>query len=72
MGLLSTQMNKAMQKLAGISILFMPITFLAGVYGMNFQYLPEIHWRYGYLYFWVLVVVILLVTFFWLKRQKLL
>lgn len=71
MGLLSTKMNKAMQRLAGISILFMPITFIAGVYGTNFHYLPEIEWKYGYLYFWGVVGVILILTFLWLKRERL-
>lgn len=35
-----------------VSTIFLPITFLAGVYGMNFDMLPELHWDHGYLYFW--------------------
>jgi magnesium transporter len=45
---ISTRMNKIMTVLAVISTIFMPLTFLAGVYGMNFQHMPELGWKYGY------------------------
>lgn len=51
--------NSSMQMLAVVSAIFLPITFLAGVYGTNFdQFFPEIHWQYGYVYFWVACVFI--------------
>ena len=49
-GMLSTRMNKAMQKLAAISLIFLPLTFIAGVYGMNFTHMPELKWAFGYGY----------------------
>jgi magnesium transporter len=42
-----------MQVLTVMATIFIPITFLAGVYGMNFHYLPELQWRYGYAAFWL-------------------
>jgi magnesium transporter len=44
----SNRLNEVMKVLTIIATIFMPLTFLAGVYGMNFKYLPELEWRYGY------------------------
>jgi len=44
----NTRMNEVMKVLTVISTIFIPLTFIVGVYGMNFQYFPELHWRYGY------------------------
>ncbi len=64
--------NRAMSKLTVISVIFLPLTFLCGVYGMNFQILPELHWRYGYALFWVLVVLIVVVMVLVMRRARLL
>jgi len=45
---MSNRMNEIMKVLTIISTIFMPLTFIAGVYGMNFHYMPEIPWRWGY------------------------
>ena len=45
----SNRMNEIMKVLTIIATIFMPLTFLAGVYGMNFKYMPELEWKYGYL-----------------------
>jgi magnesium transporter len=45
---ISNRMNEIMKVLTVIATIFMPLTFLAGVYGMNFKYMPELEWRYGY------------------------
>ncbi|KXZ55465.1 hypothetical protein GPECTOR_2g1014 [Gonium pectorale] len=50
--------SQSTQTLAVVSTIFLPITFLAGVYGMNFDVLPELHWSYGYAYFWVASIAI--------------
>ncbi|KAG2426453.1 hypothetical protein HXX76_011684 [Chlamydomonas incerta] len=55
------QQSQYAQTLAVVSTIFLPITFLAGVYGMNFDTLPELHWQYGYAYFWVTSVIIVVV-----------
>ena len=70
MGILSTKMNKAMQRLAAISLIFLPLTFIVGNYGMNFKYMPELDWKYGYLFAWILNISIALAIFIWLKKKK--
>lgn len=66
----SFKMNKVMQLLTLISVIFIPLTFLAGIYGMNFEYIPELSYKYGYfvlLGVMFVLFVVLLVTF---KRKK--
>jgi len=70
MGILSTRMNKAMQRLAAISLIFLPLTFVVGNYGMNFDYMPELHWKYGYLMVWIINISLALGIFIWLKKKK--
>src|SRR5262249_13818542 len=52
MSALSNRMNEIVKVLTIIGTIFIPLTFLAGVYGMNFKYLPELEWRLGYWMFW--------------------
>ncbi len=54
---LSNRMNEIMKVLTIIATIFIPLTFFAGVYGMNFDYLPELRWRWGYGAFWGLSIV---------------
>jgi magnesium transporter len=70
MGFMSNRMNQAMQRLAAISLIFLPLTFIVGVYGMNFEFMPELKWHYGYLFVWIANIVIAWSIFRWLKRQK--
>jgi magnesium transporter len=70
MGILSTKMNKAMQRLAAISLIFLPLTFVVGNYGMNFEYMPELHWKYGYLITWGINLTIAGSIYWWLKKKK--
>jgi len=65
----SNRMNEVIKVLTSVSTIFLPLTFLAGIYGMNFKYLPEFEWRFGYLYFWV-VTVIMTAGMFWYFRRK--
>ncbi len=44
----SHKMNEVMKTLTVVSVIFMPLTFIVGVYGMNFKYMPELEWRFGY------------------------
>jgi magnesium transporter len=70
MGILSTRMNKAMQRLAAISLIFLPLTFIVGNYGMNFKYMPELDWKYGYFMVWIINISLAIIIYIWLKRKK--
>jgi magnesium transporter len=47
-----------MRVLTIFSTIFIPLTFLVGVYGMNFEHMPELHWEYGYIGIWVVMIAI--------------
>ncbi len=66
---LNLQMNRTVQILTIFSALFIPLTFIAGVYGMNFRYMPELEWRYGY---FAVLTVMAIIAFFMLRyfRRK--
>ncbi len=66
----STRMNEVMKVLTVIATIFIPLTFIAGVYGMNFDNMPELHWTYGYWYVWgiMLTAGALLYVFFKVRR----
>lgn len=64
--------NLTMNRLAVVSTIFLPLSFLCGVYGMNFDVMPEIRWQNGYLYFWLLVAVITGTMWLGLRRARLL
>jgi magnesium transporter len=66
----SFQMNKVMQILTIISTIFIPLTFLAGVYGMNFKLMPELEWEYGYLAVWGIMITMAVSMVFYFKRKK--
>ena len=54
----SNRLNITMKRLTTIATIFMPLTFLVGLYGMNFRHMPELGWRYGYLMVWIVLLVI--------------
>ena len=64
------RMNEVMKVLTIIATIFIPMTFLAGIYGMNFKYMPELEWRYAYLVFWIVVSVVLIAMVAWFKSKK--
>jgi magnesium transporter len=66
----SNRMNEVMKVLTIIATIFIPMTFLAGVYGMNFKYMPELEWKYAYLFFWIVVSGILIAMVAYFKRKK--
>ncbi len=72
MSLVAHKTNKVMSRLTVVSIIFLPLTFLCGVYGMNFDVLPELHWEHGYWAFWSLVLVIVAGLMWLMRRYKLL
>lgn len=67
---LSNRMNEVMKVLTIIATLFIPMTFIAGIYGMNFELMPELKWRWGYPLVWVVIVAIAVVMLFYFRRKK--
>jgi magnesium transporter len=72
MSVISHRTNQVMKRLTIVSVLFLPLTFLVGVYGMNFRVLPELEWHYGYLYFWLLAGVTVTLILVLMRRGKML
>lgn len=67
---LSIRQNDLMKVFTVVTVVFLPLTLLTGWYGMNFAYMPELHWRYGYPVMVALGVVIVAVLVYWFKRKK--
>lgn len=67
---LNNRMDAVMKVLTIIATIFIPLTFIAGVYGMNFQYMPELTWRYGYPAVWAVMIVIAGGMLFYFKRKN--
>lgn len=72
MSMISHRTNRAMGKLTIVSTIFLPLMFLCGVYGMNFSFFPELHWKYGYAFFWITCTTIVGLLVLILRRSKLL
>ena len=68
---ISNRMNEVMKVLTLIATIFIPLTFFAGVYGMNFEVMPELHWHWFYpMGFWVTIVVIVTAMALFFKKKK--
>ena len=67
---ISTEQNKVMQLLTIVTTIFMPLTLIAGWYGMNFRMMPELELRYGYLFICILALVIVIIEIVIFKRKK--
>ena len=70
MSSVSYQMNKVVQLLTIISTIFIPLTFIAGIYGMNFTYMPELEWRNGYFIILGVMAALVLWMIFFFRRKK--
>ena len=67
---LSTQRtSEVMRVLTVFSVFFMPLTFIAGIYGMNFDFMPELRWQFGYGFSVLLMVIVTLTIYFWFRRK---
>jgi magnesium transporter len=67
---LSNRMNEVMKVLTIMATIFIPLTFIAGIYGMNFEYMPELKWHLAYPALWILLIAIFVFMIFWFKRKK--
>lgn len=70
LSLSSQRTNEAMRVLTVFSAFFLPLTFIAGIYGMNFQYMPELTWKLGYPGVLVSMVLIAVAIYWWFKRKN--
>jgi len=67
---LSYKMNEIMKVLTLIATIFIPLTFVAGVYGMNFHYMPELSWEYGYFTIWAVMIAIVAVMLYYFRKRE--
>ena len=68
---ISFKLNDIMKTLTIIATIFIPLTFITGLYGMNFRYMPELTWKYGYLFSWGLISAAVGGLFIYFKKIKL-
>ena len=66
----SNKMNEIMKVLTVFASIFIPLTFLVGIYGMNFKHMPELEWKWAYPSLWVVFIVVPIVLLVYFKRKK--
>jgi magnesium transporter len=64
------RMNMVMKRLTSIATILMSVTLIAGIYGMNFDFMPELKWRYGYVYALLSIVVVGFGLYLYLRKAK--
>ena len=64
------RMNNIMRQLTIVSVIFIPLTFLAGIWGMNYRYMPELDWKYGYLFAWLLMALVAGGIYLYFRKKK--
>lgn len=67
---ISTKLNDIMKFLTVFSVIFIPLTFIAGIYGTNFEYLPELQFKYSYFVMWAIMVIVAIGMLLYFKRRK--
>ena len=67
---ISNKMNEVMKVLTIMASIFIPLTFIAGIYGMNFEYIPELQYKYSYFILWGVMIVLFIGMLFYFKRKK--
>jgi magnesium transporter len=72
LSIVSVKTNDTMKLLTIFSVFFMPLTFIVGIYGMNFEFMPELSWKLGYPMVLLVMLVICVVIFWWFKRRRIL
>jgi magnesium transporter len=66
----SNRMNEVMKVLTIIATVFIPLTFIAGLYGMNFRHMPELEWRWGYPVVWLIMMIVAILMVLYFRRKK--
>jgi len=67
---LSNRMNQVMKVLTIIATIFIPLSFLAGIYGMNFKYMPELEWHWGYPFILAVMIAVVCIMLFYFRKRK--
>jgi magnesium transporter len=67
---ISNRMNQVIKVLTIMATIFIPLTFIAGIYGMNFKHMPELEWKWSYPLLWLLIITIFVGMITWLRRRK--
>ncbi|MEJ2099948.1 MAG: magnesium/cobalt transporter CorA [Desulfobacterales bacterium] len=70
LSMVSNRMNEVMKVLTIMATLFIPLTFIAGIYGMNFKFMPELEWKWSYPVLWVVLIIISGCMLLYFKRKK--
>ena len=65
----SNKMNNIMKVLTIIATIFIPLTFIAGIYGMNFDHMPELHYQYSYYILWGVMILVFLAMLYYFRRK---
>jgi magnesium transporter len=66
----SQRTNEVMRVLTVFSAFFLPLTFIVGVYGMNFRFMPELNWKFGYVFSYIIMITVTVFIYRWFKRKK--
>jgi magnesium transporter len=64
--------NDVMKLLTIFSAFFLPLTFIAGIYGMNFDFMPELRWKFGYLFVIISMIALSIIIYLWFRRKRIL
>ena len=64
--------NEVVRLLTIFSAFFLPLTFIAGVYGMNFRFMPELNWKWGYFFSIGFMLLVVIVVYLWFRRKRIL
>jgi magnesium transporter len=64
--------NEVVRLLTIFSAFFLPLTFIAGVYGMNFDFMPELNWKWGYYFSITLMIIVVIIIYMWFRRKRIL
>ena len=67
---ISNKMNTVMKVLTIIATIFIPLTFIAGIYGMNFKYMPELEWRWSYAVVWLVMITVAVGMIMYFRKKK--
>ena len=67
---LSHKMNQVMKTLTIIATIFIPLTFIVGIYGMNFENMPELKWKWGYPAVWGMMGAVFIGSVYYFKKKR--